>query len=285
MGRIRTIKPDLFLHEDLADLEAETKLPVRLAFIGLFTQADKAGRFRWAPRRLKATLMPYDKIDFGKVLEALESGGFVLHYADDAGEYGCIPSWDEHQRPNHREVESKLPPLGGVGTRELPFPGVPGHAPGEGKGREGKGKSTARVKDASVSVAFQTWWESWRAHPAHSNGAGPGTRGEARQEWRKHVDENAELAMVRDAARNYLESCAATQTKTKHACRWLKKGWREYCNAKPQQHKAPMASARDALAERHEMAQADAPEPAKPEEVKAMVAGLAGKLGFSSKQG
>lgn len=35
MARIRTIKPEFFLHDELFELEKETGLPVRLTFIGL----------------------------------------------------------------------------------------------------------------------------------------------------------------------------------------------------------------------------------------------------------
>ena len=72
-GRIRTVKPELFLHEGLFDAEAATGLPLRLCFIGLFTQADREGRFRWQPRRLKAQILPYaEDVDFDRVLVALE---------------------------------------------------------------------------------------------------------------------------------------------------------------------------------------------------------------------
>lgn len=54
MSRIRTVKPELFKHEELFDAEQNSKLPLRLAFIGLFTVADREGRFKWRPRTLKA---------------------------------------------------------------------------------------------------------------------------------------------------------------------------------------------------------------------------------------
>jgi hypothetical protein len=53
MGRIRTIRPDFFLHDGLFDLESNSRLPLRLAFAGLWTQCDREGRFKWRPRRLK----------------------------------------------------------------------------------------------------------------------------------------------------------------------------------------------------------------------------------------
>ena len=109
MARIRTVKPELFLHESLFDAEVETGLPLRLAFIGLFCQCDREGRFRWEPRRLKAQILPYEETDFSRVLDALKTRGFVRKYKHDGREYGDIPSWNKHQSVNNRERKSEMP--------------------------------------------------------------------------------------------------------------------------------------------------------------------------------
>ena len=62
MARIRTVKPDLFRHEELLEAEHHFKLPLRLAFIGLFTTCDREVLFRWRPRQLKLDILPYDEI-------------------------------------------------------------------------------------------------------------------------------------------------------------------------------------------------------------------------------
>ena len=46
MARIRTVKPELFRHEELFLPEKESGLPLRLSLIGLFTVADTKGRFK-----------------------------------------------------------------------------------------------------------------------------------------------------------------------------------------------------------------------------------------------
>ncbi len=43
MPRIRSVKPELFTHERLFEAESDYKLPLRLAFIALFTQCDQWG--------------------------------------------------------------------------------------------------------------------------------------------------------------------------------------------------------------------------------------------------
>jgi len=134
MGRIRTIKPEFFLHEGLFDLEAKTGYPIRVIFAGLWTQADREGRFLWRPRRLKAAIAPYDGLDFGAVLDELVTAGFVSKYEKDNETYAHIPTWDRHQVINNRERASVLP--------------APPRKGKERKGKEGKGRAP-RVVDAS----------------------------------------------------------------------------------------------------------------------------------------
>ena len=112
MSRIRTVKPELFKHEDLFDAEQNSKLPLRLAFIGLFTVADREGRFKWRPRTLKLDILPHDFIDFATILDALEHAGFIERYEIEGEIYGWIPTFTKHQRFTGKEAETKslLPP-------------------------------------------------------------------------------------------------------------------------------------------------------------------------------
>lgn len=109
MGRIRTVKPDLFRHEALFEAERTTGLPLRLAFIGLFTVADREGRFRWKPRVLTLDVLPFDGLDFEAVLQGLAAHGFIQKYTVDGEPFGFIPSWRRHQVINNRESHSTLP--------------------------------------------------------------------------------------------------------------------------------------------------------------------------------
>ncbi|MGO4210124.1 DnaA N-terminal domain-containing protein [Terriglobus sp. 2YAB30_2] len=161
MARIRTIKPDFFKHEDLFDLEQETGLPVRIAFAGLWTVADRDGRFEWKPRTLKTDVLPHDPVDFAQVLDALETRGFLNTYEVDGRRYGVIPSWDRHQVINNRESQSVLPPppqLDNVSpTREPRVQDADKdsltHAPAEGKGREGERKGREQRGRPRVDAA------------------------------------------------------------------------------------------------------------------------------------
>lgn len=109
MARIRTVKPEFFRHEGLFEAEKETDLPLRLAFLGLLTVADREGRFRWRPRVLKLDVFPHDQMDFSPVLDALTTRGFLVRYMCGTEEYGFIPTFKKHQHINNRERASELP--------------------------------------------------------------------------------------------------------------------------------------------------------------------------------
>jgi hypothetical protein len=111
MGRIRTVKPELFTHEGLFEAEDRCQLPLRLVFIGLFTCCDRAGRFRWQPRRLKLDILPYDSVDMAAILDGLAEAGFIIAYKVKEVVYGYIPTWSTHQRPNNKESKSQLPDI------------------------------------------------------------------------------------------------------------------------------------------------------------------------------
>ena len=154
MARIRTVKPELFRHEELFECEVETNLPIRIAFAGLFTAADREGRFEWKPKTLKLDCLPHDEVDFSRVLDALTTRGFVVRYACNGREYGVIPSFTRHQVINNRETESHLPPPPAKPEESTPPTREPRvddacatplvQDQGEGKGREGKGRSEGK---------------------------------------------------------------------------------------------------------------------------------------------
>ena len=110
-GSIRTVKPELFTHEGLFEAENRCQLPFRLVFIGLFTCCDRAGRFRWQPRRLKLDILPYDSVDMAAILDGLAEAGFIIAYKVKEIVYGYIPTWSTHQRPNNKESKSQLPDI------------------------------------------------------------------------------------------------------------------------------------------------------------------------------
>lgn len=163
MARIRTVKPELFRHEALFEAEQQCKLPLRLAYIGLFTACDREGRFKWKPRALKLDVLPYDQVEFSRVLDALVTHGFIVKYQFEGDEFGCIPTWSQHQVINNRESTSVLPcpEESTTCTHEARVddasvtPLV--HTQAEGKGKEGKRKGKDALVTRPDSVNEQIW--------------------------------------------------------------------------------------------------------------------------------
>lgn len=243
MARIRTIKPEFFKHEGIFDAEQETGLPLRLAFAGLWTQCDREGRFAWRPRQLKVDILPYDDVDFSRVLDVLATRGFVVKYASGGREFGAIPSWHRHQVVNNREKASELPEPAEIvevsdasSTRE-PRVGHAGKA--EGKGKEGKvyspvandtDQADGKKGKTSYPEAFETFWT---AYPKTPNMA----KKEAFDAWKRLTDEEREQCIR--AIPGYV-----TYLKTKpdletiHACRFISKRRFEGYAPAPGEHPA-----------------------------------------------
>ncbi len=105
MARQRMIKPEFFLHDELAELS-----PLhRLLFIGLWTLADREGRLEDRPKRIKVEVLPWDDVDVEEALADLDAGGFIHRYETEGRRYICLPSFLRHQRPHPKEAPSTIP--------------------------------------------------------------------------------------------------------------------------------------------------------------------------------
>lgn len=108
MARMRTIKPETFTSEMLADLP----VAVRWTFVGLWTYVDDEGRGRGDPRLIKAALWPLDDdvtpTDVEGHLAQLEAKGAVCRYESAGKRYLHVVNFSEHQHPN-RPAPSRLP--------------------------------------------------------------------------------------------------------------------------------------------------------------------------------
>lgn len=156
MARIRSIKPDFFMDEDLAEVSPLA----RLLYIGLWTLADKEGRLEDRPKRIKASLFPYDCTDVEPLLAELAQHGFIVRYEAEGRVCIAIPSFLKDQRPHPKETSYGLPPPPEPGTstasREISRQGVDasGRVPvvvGCGSGY-GNGSTASQGLDASAPV-------------------------------------------------------------------------------------------------------------------------------------
>ena len=159
MSKIRTVKPELFRHEQLFEAEQKSEFPLRLIFIGLFTVADAEGRFRWRPRQLKLDILPYDDINFSAALSALAEFGFVQRYECKGEFYGYIPTWRKHQSINQRKPESALPDPQRFIAMRAPDLSIPGFSE----------QRVTHDRDMSVPVAQHTAQAELNTASLHPN--------------------------------------------------------------------------------------------------------------------
>lgn len=107
MSRQRMVKPEFFDSESLAGCS----ITARLAFIGLWVEADDYGRLKAQPVRLKARIFPYDRMTpakFTSLLAELERVGCIKGYEIDGERYIEVPNFNVYQTVN-RPSKSNVP--------------------------------------------------------------------------------------------------------------------------------------------------------------------------------
>jgi len=148
MPRIRSIKPEFFRNEGLSELG----FAHRVLFVGLWTQADREGRMRDRPGRLKGELLPYDEVDVDAMLQKLHDHpeSYIIRYEKDKVKYIQVRNFALHQQPHIKEPQSLIPPPDGYDACTRLTPDQP--VGREGKGREGNGKGGGTHQSEFPSV-------------------------------------------------------------------------------------------------------------------------------------
>lgn len=101
MARIRSIKPEFWASEQIAECSPNA----RLLFIGLWNFCDDYGVHPASAGRLKMEVFPggpFAKTDVQSMIDELIEQGLVRQYEIDGTEYWCVPTWDRHQKPDTR---------------------------------------------------------------------------------------------------------------------------------------------------------------------------------------
>lgn len=218
MGRIRTIKPEFW--ED--DKVGELSFGARLVFIGSWNLADDAGRVRWSPDYINASLFMYDRLTTKKVaalMAEVEAQGLVVPYEARNQRLAYVPGWD-HQRIDKPQPARFPPPPGtddSTDSRTHSRNGSgndDGNAPRqEGKGKEGKG--TGRGTDPGPPPDAPEFVAFWEAYP---NGAG---KGAARKAWPKALKAAGDAEVIIQGARRFADDPNREPAFTPHASTWL----------------------------------------------------------------
>ncbi len=155
MARSRIIKPEFFRSRSLS----RVSIPARITFIGLWADADSAGRGLAHPVILKGVIWPLDDEitpqDISDHLEEL-AGEHIQLYTVGEDTYYAVTSWEKHQSASYRTGESKFPAPEVV---QLAQPAVqvartPVH---KEKGREGKGICAPTASEPTPSPRNELW--------------------------------------------------------------------------------------------------------------------------------
>ncbi|MGW2657380.1 hypothetical protein ACWC1D_27435 [Streptomyces sp. NPDC001478] len=109
MARIRTIKPEAFVSESLAEVSVEAER----TFFGLLTQSDDHGRHRDNAAIIAGLLWPlraeHTSVHVEDDLHQLATAGLICRYTGcDGRRYLHIRTWSEHQKID-KPSQSRLP--------------------------------------------------------------------------------------------------------------------------------------------------------------------------------
>lgn len=119
MARLRTIKPEFWVSEQIAECSPSA----RLTFIGLWNFCDDRGVHPAKPRTLKAELYPMDDITVGAVsawVEELLACSLLGEFTGDDGErYWYVTGWDKHQKIDRPTFKHPEPPHDSPSTRRV----------------------------------------------------------------------------------------------------------------------------------------------------------------------
>lgn len=183
MARIRQLKPEFFLDEDLA-----TQPPLsRILFAGLWTLADREGRLEDRPSRIKVQVLPHDDCNIDQMLSGLHSARFITRYAAKGRKYIQIRTFLRHQHPHIKEPQSTIPAPGKNGARTVLA---------LGKNSSSTSESGVRNLDIRNLEKDNALFEQfWKIYPRKAN------KPAALKAWRKaKLDNQPELVNSIDSA-------------------------------------------------------------------------------------
>lgn len=184
MSRIRTIKPEFWVSEQIV----ECSTSARLLFVGMWCFSDDGGVHVASVPKLKMEVFPGDPFDLPTVaqwVEELIRVGLVAQYSVDGVEYWHVTGW-KHQKidrptikypgPEKADVQpAKFDESSTSPRRTLPEPSM---SPPPRNGRESKGRDLNTLCDVHRTPSDCTpkkhtyppgFQRAWAAYPTHAN--------------------------------------------------------------------------------------------------------------------
>lgn len=204
MARIRSIKPDFWLNEELSAIHPESCL---LA-IGLLNISDDEGYFNANERLIMAGVFPLRELSMSvqQMLNELSNIGYIeLFIAEDGKKYGHIKKFTSHQVIN-RPTASKIKDLHRISDYSVSAHGLITDD-SSGKGKERKGRSSS-----SVDERFNDFWVAF----ADSRG-----KAGAERVWKRIKPDEQLAEKIIAGARRYVKARGTDGKYWKQAQGWL----------------------------------------------------------------
>lgn len=193
MARIRTIKPEFWVDDQIVELDYAT----RLLFIGLWNFVDDEGYVEYKAKRIKMQVFPADSIDVSNMLIDLIQSGRLARYNSDQGELLRVVNWGRHQKISHA-TPTRFTGIRPVDSGSAPEPSglfemTP--EPSALKGKEGKGRevdmSTEGGRDTLRSPYSDSFLDWWQVYPRKES------KGDAWKAW-EQLRKSKQLPPVND---------------------------------------------------------------------------------------
>lgn len=144
MARIRTIKPEFWTSEQVAECSTNA----RLLFVGLWNFCDDAGRHQASCRRVLMEVFPGDPFSVEQVagwIAELVAAGLLIEYEAQGKAYWQVTGW-HHQKIDRPTVRHPGPEFDEHSTNDQRA--LDDRSPPEGKGGEG------RLKEGKIKTSI-----------------------------------------------------------------------------------------------------------------------------------
>ena len=234
MARIRTIKPEFWVSEQVVDCS----MTARLLFIGMWNFCDDSGIHPASPRMLKMEVFPGDDInatDVRRLIDELIQCGLLKEYEAEGRQFWLVTGW-HHQKVEKPNKKYPFPPNGGQGVRDSsevdqrpvddqstnnqrPVDPVRESSLRESNNTpptpsEGESVSDDEPKD-EIAHHFQTWWQQF---PRYRRGA----KGPTEKKYRSLCKRRQATPSVLQAGLDrYLQAGYGSSKYAKGALAWL----------------------------------------------------------------
>jgi len=225
--RIRTIKPEFYRSQDIANLSRED----RLLFVGLWSYVDDNGVGVDDYRLIVADLFPLDEDQVEtrayvrEGLARLSRGSLLTRFTVDDRRYLYINSWDKHQRvdkPNRPRFPRPDDPLTSTNEPTLATPSRDNRACSKeqrNRGTEEKDKNTRPKAAEPIDLAADLFEKFWAAYPRKIK------KLTAEKAWRAAIRRKIDPTHIVEAAQRYAETSRDTDRRyVPYPASWLNGG-------------------------------------------------------------